>query len=168
MTSSITYVKELTMKKALVLMIVAAMVSLAYVTVDAASRQDLTFNSPGRYQISNGIDSRCNYDTTCFTIAPGFSARNLRMDGINPGTGCTTGGIVETKSFLIRNVTNSFCGDPGKPVVYSYSETAQMGRVSVSESVPISSVVLGPGLYELSVGGGAGAGVTVSFDLTSP
>jgi hypothetical protein len=156
------------MKRALVLILVAAMLSLVYVTVDAAGRQDLTFNSPGRHTISNGIDYQCNYGITCFTISPGFTARNFRMDGINPGTKCTTGGIVETKSFLIRNVTNSFCANPSAPVVYSFSETAQMGTVSRSESMPISSVVLGPGTYELVVGGGANAGVTVSFDLTSP
>jgi hypothetical protein len=96
--------------------------------------------------VTGEIRDQCKQIFGEFTVPAGATASNFRLTGLGAGRTCTTNQPIEQKGFTIldRNYND----------VYRYSDDGSL-----------ANLILKPGKYYLSVGGGVGAMVTITFEV---
>lgn len=99
-----------------------------------------------RVTVTGRISDSCAPAPGEFVVAEGAVAVNFRLDGLSAGQTCTTHQPIEQKGFSIL--------DQNSNPVYRYRGDASLSGLS-----------LPAGRYRLSVDGGIGAAVTLTFDV---
>jgi hypothetical protein len=116
-------------------------------TADAEGSGDITAKAR--------IDEECRSHPATFTIPEGKTAHEFKSSGLEAGKACHEGGAPENKGFAIRDSKNQ--------PVYMWSQYKD--QKPYEKGGPLSSLTLDAGEYTLSVAGGAGAKVEISFKL---
>jgi hypothetical protein len=104
------------------------------------------------------IDQSCFPVLGIIDVPVGLIASNLKFADLTSGNNCVGGGTPEIEGFSILSAVSA-------QAVYRYSRSTS-GGIPTEWPMPLSKFRLGPGRYELSVGGGRGAHVTLSWSLT--
>lgn len=103
------------------------------------------------------IDQSCFPALGLFEVPAQLTASNLKFADLTSGNNCAGGGTPEIESFSILSAASA-------QAVYSYSRS-RSGGAPTEWPMPLSQLKLGPGKYQLSVGGGRGAYVRLSWFL---
>ena len=112
----------------------------------------------GRKTARSTIDSSCTQRLGILTIPPDMVALNFKIRQIYQGVNCTTAMPIADKTFSIKNRAND-------EMLYRFR---QSGDDTPMEGLgKLDRLVLPPGEYALSVGGGAGAVCTVEYELST-
>ncbi len=101
------------------------------------------------------IDKECLSQPASLTVPEGKSASSFKLLGFQEGTACHEGGAPENKGYAIRDGKNN--------PAYMWSQYRD--QKPYERGGPLESLVLKPGEYALSVAGGAGARVELSYEL---
>ena len=107
------------------------------------------------FTIKATIDNQCRSHPKAFTVPAGKSAHSFKSGGLKAGAACHEGGAPENKGFAIRDAKN-------RPV-YMWSQ--YKNQAPYEKGGPLSSLSLNAGEYTLSVAGGAGAEIELSYKL---
>ena len=106
--------------------------------------------------VKASIDADCRSHPTTFTVPDGKTAAEFKSQGLEPGAACHgTGTPPENKGFAIR--------DAKSRQVYTWSQ--YQTQPPYEKGGPLGSLTLAPGEYTLSVAGGAGAKIELSYRL---
>jgi len=108
-----------------------------------------------RLTVKAWIDDECRSHPAEFTIPAGKTGKDFISGGLQAGKACHEGGAPENKGFAIRDSKN-------RPI-YMWSQYKD--QKPYEKGGPLSALTLDPGDYTLSVAGGAGAGVELSYLL---
>jgi len=115
----------------------------------------LSQDEGGRLTISAGIDADCKSQPVELTVPGGKTAHQFKLEKLEPGKACQDGSVPENKGYAFRDQQN-------RPV-YMWSQ--YQDNPPYERGGPLSSLSLAPGVYTLSVAGGAGAKVELSYQL---
>jgi hypothetical protein len=110
--------------------------------------------------ITASVDQNCNPDYKEFSVPDGYEAGNFRLGKLEKGTACATGGQIRGRGFaIVRLVGNSVLDDP------AFQFKQFLGERPQETPVALADLVLPAGEYVLYVGGGAGAQVSLEYQL---
>ncbi len=124
----------------------AALILAAALT--AIGQQSLT--------VSASIGTDCQSKPASFTVPDGKTAYSFNVAKLEPGTACHgETAAPENKGFSIRD-------GKGRPV-YTWSQ--YQTQTPYEKGGPLKTLTLIPGTYSLSMAGGAGAKVELSYQL---
>jgi hypothetical protein len=115
--------------------------------------------SPNRYTVRAYIGPRCEKHNSRFTIPTGRQAVALRFTNFSAGTSCKTGSTIRDRYFSIFKWN-------GRDWDRVFRVVHRSGQQPVHYPIHINDTRLGPGSYQLSVAGGNGAQVNLSYQLT--
>lgn len=111
--------------------------------------------APKPLTVKAWIDKDCRSHPGTFEVPAGETARDFKSRKLEPGSACHEEGAPENVGFAVR--------DPkGRPV---YMWSRYKDQKPYEKGGPLESLNLGPGEYTLSVAGGAGASIELSFVL---
>ena len=106
--------------------------------------------------VSASIDADCRSHPATFTVPDGKTAAEFKSHGLEPGAACHgTGAPPENKGFAIRDAKGR--------QIYTWSQ--YQTQPPYEKGGPLGSLTLAPGEYTLSVAGGAGAKIELSYRL---
>jgi hypothetical protein len=106
--------------------------------------------------VEASIDQNCNAQPGIIVVPEGNTANNFDFNNLEAGISCKPGGITSPhRGWCIQKEdgTNIYC----------YNET---DRALSQLSNPLSTLTLGPGRYRVTVGGGKGAHVIVTYGIS--
>lgn len=109
----------------------------------------------GKLAVSASIDAKCGSHPGTFKVPAGKTAHGFKSGGLVAGTACHGGGAPENKGFAVRDSKNN--------PIYMWSQ--YQDQPPYEKGGPLSGLSLGPGEYTLSVAGGAGASIELSYQL---
>lgn len=101
------------------------------------------------------IDDECGSSPTVLVIPAGKKASGFKLKLLEEGVGCHEEGPPDNKGYAIRDSKNT--------PIYMWSQFED--RDPYEKGGPLSSLVLKPGEYTLSVAGGAGARVSLTYSM---
>jgi len=108
--------------------------------------------------VEASIDQKCNAQPGIIVVPEGNTAKNFAFNNLKAGTSCEPGGITSLyKGWCIQKEDGTD--------IYCYNET---DGVSSQLPNPLSTLTLGPGRYRVTVGGGMGAHVVVTYNISGP
>lgn len=135
-------------KKAVGLISGLLFLALVFAAVLAQGQQGLS--------VSAAIGADCQSRPATFTVPDGKTAHSFNVEKLEPGTACNgESANPENKGFSIRD-------GKGRPV-YTWSQ--YQTQTPYEKGGPLKSLTLIPGTYNLSMAGGAGAKVELSYQL---
>ena len=135
-------------KKLSVLFLGAALAIVFAAAPTAIAQQPLT--------VSASIGTDCQSKPATFTVPDGKTAHSFNLAKLEPGAACHgEAAAPENKGFSIRD-------GKGRPV-YTWSQ--YQTQKPYEKGGPLNSLSLIPGTYTLSMAGGAGARVELSYQL---
>lgn len=105
--------------------------------------------------VSATIDAKCGSHPGTFVVPAGKTAHGFKSGGLVAGKACHGGGAPENKGFAVRDSKNN--------PIYMWSQYKD--QPPYEKGGPLSGLSLGPGEYTLSVAGGAGARIELSYKL---
>lgn len=115
----------------------------------------LVAHSQAAQSISAAIGPDCQSKPATFTVPDGKTALSFTLVGLEPGKACDGGAAPENKGYAIRD-------GKGRPV-YTWSQ--YQTQAPYEKGGPLKNLTLIPGSYTLTVAGGAGAKVELSYQL---
>jgi len=136
----------------------AGLIVLTAVTaaVWLAAPRALTKDADGdALTVTARIDQDCKSLPQTFEVPSGKTAHAFKKLALEPGSSCHGGGVPENQGFMIRDSHN-------KPV-YMWSQYQK--QPPYEKGGPLSALTLEAGSYTLSVAGGAGAKIELSYKL---
>jgi hypothetical protein len=101
-----------------------------------------------RGSVSASIDNKCVPAPGSLVVPAGKTAKNFRLTGLSGGNSCYDGRTVQEKSFKLG----------------SFSYVDRNGTVTQGPGT-LAVLALGPGTHRLTVGGGKGAVVGLTYEL---
>lgn len=109
----------------------------------------------GRVTVKAWIDGECLSHPGKFSIPGGKTGAGFKAGQLKPGSSCHGGGVPENKGFSIRDGKNQ--------LIYMWSQYRD--QPPYEKGGPLEGLSPGEGEYALSVAGGAGAEIEISFEL---
>lgn len=132
------------------------LLAIAVLLVAGAGTIKLAISAEGEKEsVRAYIDDECRSNPAEFSVPEGKTATGFSSSGVKEGKACHDGGAPENVGYSIRD-------GKGKPV---YMWSRYKDQPPYEKGGPLSSVELYPGDYKLTVAGGAGAEVVVSYTL---
>ncbi|MFO8058043.1 MAG: hypothetical protein R6V10_12170 [bacterium] len=101
------------------------------------------------------IDKECKSHPETFTVPEGKTAKDFKKLGFEAGEACHDSGAPENQGFAVRDSKN-------RPV-YMWSQYKD--QPPYEKGGPLESLTLEGGEYTLSVAGGAGAMIELSYEV---
>ena len=102
-----------------------------------------------RASVKASIDNRCTPDPGSLVVPAGKTAKNFKLSSLDAGSNCATGSTIQERGFKIGE---------------AFHYTDRDGKVT-QKPVPLKALQLAPGTYRVTVGGGRGAVVVLTYEL---
>lgn len=99
--------------------------------------------------VKASIDNRCTPEPGSLVVPAGKTAKNFKLSALDAGSNCATGSTIQERGFKIGE---------------AFQYTDRDGKVT-QKPVPLRALQLAPGTYRVTVGGGRGAVLVLTYEL---